>query len=807
MSRRVYSARVLLVSAVLVAACVAGAEASVVIDTVPVGNPGNPGEPSGESYGGLGPDRICGTVDYKYKIGKYEVTAGQYTAFLNAVAGLDTYALYNTSMSATDVGSGITRSGGGIVGNPYTYTVASSHVNRPVNYVSFWDACRFANWLHNGQPSGAQGAGTTETGAYTLNGYTGEDGREIQRNPGWQWAVTSEDEWYKAAYHKNDGVTSNYWDYPTSNDTAPGRDLADVSGNNANYSSGSGPYPIDPPYFTTVVGEFQNSDSPYSTFDQGGNVWEWNESVMYEGSGYAHRGIRGGAFWNADILQAVFRNYSYPSDESPSLGFRVVKALDDVLAMPPGLTSLVNVTVGNPGNAPDTRYETPGLGDVGITYNIGKYEVTTAQYTAFLNAVAATDEYGLYNAWMGTINCCNIQCSGSSGSFTYTVGNGSPEEVANWGNRPVHLVSWGDAARFCNWLYNGQPTGPQGLATTEDGSYFLNGATSDAALMAVTRNPNATWAIPTENEWYKAAYHKNDGATGNYWGFPTGSNVAPDNGNPGGDSGNSANFRGGITNDWAIGSPYWRTNVGFFGQSDSPYGTFDQGGNVSEWNETNIDGSRRGARGGSFYYDVYNLLARSYLFYTPAYESVDLGFRVAYVADADGDEVLNWQDNCPAVHNPDQADTDSDGLGDTCDPCPTDPSNDQDSDGICGHVDNCSAVANPDQADADYDTVGDVCDNCPTVANPDQADMDNDKVGDACDNCLTIFNSSQTDSDSDGLGDLCDNCPDIANPGQEDSNGDGIGDVCPCPERGDMNDDGVVDGNDIQLFVEKLLGA
>jgi hypothetical protein len=70
----------------LLAACVAGAQASIVIDTVPVGNPGNAGELSGAGAGGFGPDRICGTVAYTYSIGKYEVTAGQYTEFLNKVA-------------------------------------------------------------------------------------------------------------------------------------------------------------------------------------------------------------------------------------------------------------------------------------------------------------------------------------------------------------------------------------------------------------------------------------------------------------------------------------------------------------------------------------------------------------------------------------------------------------------------------------------------------------------------------------------------------------------------------------------------
>ncbi len=61
------------------------------------------------------------------------------------------------------------------------------------------------------------------------------------------------------------------------------------------------------------------------------------------------------------------------------------------------------VTIGNPGNEPDTRYETPGYGGVDYVYEIGKYEVTAGQYTEFLNAVADEDTYGLYNAdmWSG----------------------------------------------------------------------------------------------------------------------------------------------------------------------------------------------------------------------------------------------------------------------------------------------------------------------------------------------------------------------------------------------------------------------
>ncbi len=298
---------------VVVVGLLAVTASAVTIATVPVGNPGNVGELSGA--GGYAPDRICGSVGYTYNIGTYEVTAGQFTEFLNNKGGVDTYGLYNTNMSDTMSGSGITRSGGGTVGNPYIYSVASAFVNRPVNYVSYWDACRFANWLHNGQ-----GNGDTETGAYTLTP-TGIANNTVTRNGNWKWAVTSEDEWYKAAYYKGGSTNAGYFGYPTSSDTAPGQDMADASGNNANYS-GNPPYPIQPPYYTTVAGEFQNSDSPYGTFDQGGNVWEWNESVLYD----SKRGLRGGSahYSYSGYLHASFRNFvSLATNEGHIVGFRV----------------------------------------------------------------------------------------------------------------------------------------------------------------------------------------------------------------------------------------------------------------------------------------------------------------------------------------------------------------------------------------------------------------------------------------------------------------------------------------------------
>ncbi|MHC4697707.1 MAG: IPTL-CTERM sorting domain-containing protein [Planctomycetota bacterium] len=285
------------------------------------------------------------------------------------------------------------------------------------------------------------------------------------------------------------------------------------------------------------------------------------------------------------------------------------------------------VTVGNPGNANDTHGD--GYGDVGYVYNIGKFEVTAGQYTEFLNAVAATDTYGLYNPSMwSSPKGCRIEQTGSSGSYTYSV-------AGDWADRPVNFVSWGDAARFANWLHNGQPglddPVPQDENSTEDGSYGLGGALSDSELVAVMRKPDATWVIPSENEWYKAAYY--DGGSSVYYDYPTGTDDPPSNvlSNPDADPGNNANFYAG-DGDYTLGGPYWRTEVGEFENSESPYGTFDQGGNVSEWTEATIQ-SYRFIRGGSFLSPNDGLLAASRPVLNPSHEHYDgtVGFRVAEV--------------------------------------------------------------------------------------------------------------------------------------------------------------------------------
>jgi formylglycine-generating enzyme required for sulfatase activity len=335
--------------------CVAqarGAAAEVVIETVSVGNPGNAGE---QSRLGSGDPTFYGAVAYTFWMGRFEVTAGQYTEFLNAVAKTDTYGLYHTRMDydadPNRHGCNIKRQG---APGSYTYSVAADWADRPVNYVSWADAARFANWLHNGQPApGVQNLNTTEDGSYFLNGVFENDDTQLEtvvRQPDATWVIPSEAEWYKAAYHKNDGVTGNYWNYPTSADTLVSNQLVDPDpGNNATFSAGQ-VRTIGAPYYRTEAGAHENSESPYGTFDQGGNVMEFTEAVPTSDI----RRIRGGSwFWGSSLLfVSEVDDVMHSSDQFDDLGFRLVTLAEPSQPLPvpalsvPGLVAVLLGVVG-----------------------------------------------------------------------------------------------------------------------------------------------------------------------------------------------------------------------------------------------------------------------------------------------------------------------------------------------------------------------------------------------------------------------------------------------------------------------------
>jgi formylglycine-generating enzyme required for sulfatase activity len=302
---------------------------AVIIDTAPVGNPGNLADTRYNTTG-------FGSVAYNYRIGRTEVTNAQYVDFLNSVdpTGANVLALYNSNMSS-DATGGITFNDGAPNGSKYV--IKAGHDNNPVVYVSFYDSIRFANWLHSGM-----GTGDTETGAYTLLGRTPipSNKNSITRNPGAKWFLPSEDEWYKAAYHKNDGVTSNYWDYPTSTDAVPYSDQPPGSGaptpsNTANFRKNDGiANGYDDGYAVTGLTSFSSAQnyltdvaayalttSPYGTFDQGGNAWEWIEMLRLNDDA----ALLGGGSWNADsaYLRASSRNGALRTFEDRESSFRV----------------------------------------------------------------------------------------------------------------------------------------------------------------------------------------------------------------------------------------------------------------------------------------------------------------------------------------------------------------------------------------------------------------------------------------------------------------------------------------------------
>jgi formylglycine-generating enzyme required for sulfatase activity len=276
------------------------------------------------------------------------------------------------------------------------------------------------------------------------------------------------------------------------------------------------------------------------------------------------------------------------------------------------------VTVGDPGNAADTA--PAGYGAVSAAFQIMKYEFTNQQYTDFLNSVAATDTYSLYNASMGSSARGGITRSGASGSYTYAT-------KTNMGDKPVNYVSWFDAARVANWLMNGATSS----SSTETGAYTLSGSTSGNAPAV---NPGATFYVPTEDQWYKAAYYKGGGTNAGYWDYATQSNTAPTAVTAGstgigssGSTGNFANYNNAA--DWNS----QNGNVTTVGTNGGPsaYGAFDMSGNLTEWND--LTGSAvttsRGLRGGPWLNDANNLLSSLRNAGAPSSESNSGGFRLA----------------------------------------------------------------------------------------------------------------------------------------------------------------------------------
>ena len=172
--------------------------------------------------------------------------------------------------------------------------------------------------------------------------------------------------------------------------------------------------------------------------------------------------------------------------------------------MPTGQTSLQFVTVGDPGNAADPVDRQP-YGAVPYTYQMGKYDVTVAQYCQFLNAVAKTDTYGLYNAYMGTALLTIRRWPSPKAVVRAATATRS---LAATARQPIVRSSVSRGAMRPASATGCKMASPPGPGAGHDGNRGVHAQRCDhnAALMAITRNAGATYFIPSENEWYKAAY-------------------------------------------------------------------------------------------------------------------------------------------------------------------------------------------------------------------------------------------------------------------------------------------------------------
>jgi hypothetical protein len=294
---------------------------AVTIDWVTVGDPGNPPE---WQYG-------LGSVPYVYRFGKYDVTVDQYVEFLNQKdpTGANTLALYGPEMSDATHG-GIRFDAAAPDGSKYE--VIAGRGNHPANYITWYDAIRFANWLHNGQ-----GNGDTESGAYTLVGGTPtpSNGQTISRNAGAAVFIPNDNEWIKAGYHLPG--TAIYFQFPTTTNAPPNSSPPTDVVNRANFRP-NGPGTV------TEVGAYAGTTSPYGAFDMAGNVLQWIEDWRGPPDPGNPRNLKGLHFDDDYWIHLVFgqgRGHGAAA-VLPTIGFRVASMVPEPSA---GMLMLVGCSL------------------------------------------------------------------------------------------------------------------------------------------------------------------------------------------------------------------------------------------------------------------------------------------------------------------------------------------------------------------------------------------------------------------------------------------------------------------------------
>ena len=286
--------------------------ATVSFEWMLVGDQGNPGDPL----------FTFGATGHPYSISKYEVTNDQYVAFLNSVATIGGSTFFNPEME-TDARGGITRTGSGSTASPFVFASKPNMGDKPVNFIGFFDAAGFANWLNNGQ-----GSATALTGSYFL---LGSDTTTASRLPGARYFVPSEHEWFKAAYYDPSMGVGYYWKFPTQTSSPLSPALATATGDVANPGAHIANYDLNADWggldghVTSIGGAGPLSLSYYGCADMGGNAWEFTETKFVM-DGLTGRVMRGGSWRDHhDWMAKDWKFAAGPVSEYVWGGFRVAR--------------------------------------------------------------------------------------------------------------------------------------------------------------------------------------------------------------------------------------------------------------------------------------------------------------------------------------------------------------------------------------------------------------------------------------------------------------------------------------------------
>jgi formylglycine-generating enzyme required for sulfatase activity len=295
----------------------------------------------------------------------------------------------------------------------------------------------------------------------------------------------------------------------------------------------------------TTVGT-NGGPSAYGTYDQDGNILELcSISGSMQDSGYVYRG---GSF-NSTIVGKAARfvfdtDYEYTSSYSgvaDFIGFRIASSESGFIDINNQLQNnkIEFVPIGDIGAIPTGNHaDTTGYGFVQRQYIIGKYPVTNNQYTEFLNAIG-TGTIPVINSWPNIIYSPSMSgCFGGidrsgigdvSDPFTYIT-------QENMESKPVRFISRNMACMFVNWFHNKNAGYDIDHRSALSGVYSFKqmtlGSSNTYALVDGVPSGCPTFYIPSENEWYKAAYYNgpnepNSSTSAIYWNYATQSNTQP----------------------------------------------------------------------------------------------------------------------------------------------------------------------------------------------------------------------------------------------------------------------------------------